>query len=190
MKRPLFIGALIGLFSGCSINSDKYSQNSPEFDFKAYFSGHLCAWGVVRERDGSMKRKFVADIEAYTQKDKVILDERFLFNDGERQTREWSFELKNKQWIGTAHDVVGQASGEVIGDSLHLTYELLVKVDDNEYQIAMNDWLHLIDQQTLMGSTKMSKWGFEVGSIDIVMQRQQNNNITCTSLEQDWNIHK
>jgi hypothetical protein len=141
-----------------------------------FFDGNLCAWGILKDRNGVVQRKFVADIVASQQDNQLILDETFLFDDGEKQYRKWSFvqdSAQTNRWIGTAGDVVGEASGEVIGDSMRLTYELAINRDGDTINIAMDDWLYLIDQDTMIGSTDMSKWGFNVGQIQITIRKQQ-----------------
>ena len=72
-----------------SLNS--YKNKSPQFKMNEFFSGKLCAWGVVRDRSGEVSRKFVADIAATAEKDAVVLDEEFVFDDGEKQKRIWKF---------------------------------------------------------------------------------------------------
>nr|WP_281282001.1 DUF3833 family protein [Aliikangiella coralliicola] len=178
LLRLILLLTSLGLLS-CSVKQESYLDNTPKLDFADYFNGKLCAWGVVRERSGELSRKFVADINAYSLAESIVLDEVFLFDDGERQTRQWKFKLSGGQWIGTAGDVVDTAIGEVVGDSLHLNYQLEVKVDGDSWVINMDDWLHLIDRRTLMGTTNMSKWGFNVGRIDILMRKQPGGSARC-----------
>jgi hypothetical protein len=140
-----------------------------------FFQGKLCAWGVVKGRNGEVSRKFVADINATSSQLAVELDEKFIFDDGEKQNRLWKFVKRDQQWIGTAGDVVGEAVGEVAGDTLHLEYDLEVPMDDDQIIIAMDDWLHLVDERTLIGTTNMTKWGIDVGRIDITIQQSDIN---------------
>ena len=176
--KLLFIKLLVlTCVTACSSAVTIYKERQPGFSMTSFFNGDLCAWGVVRNRSNDVNRKFVASIKATASADSVELDEVFLFDDGERQTRVWQFTKRGNLWVGEAGDVVGEATGEVSGDTLHLTYQLTVKVDDSDYVIAMDDWLHLVDNNTLLGSTDMSKWGLDVGRIDIVIQKQ--NNQSC-----------
>ncbi|MET1254854.1 DUF3833 family protein [Aliikangiella maris] len=177
-KKALLLAGSIFLMS-CSSNYQDYATRQPAFNFTEFFDGQLCAWGLVRKRDDWVNRKFIASITAYRQNDTLILDEIFQFDDGEQQTRVWQFIQQGNQWIGRAGDVEGRATGIEIGDSLHLTYALNIPLDDSTLTIAMDDWLHRVDANTVMGSTQMTKWGFEVGSIDIVIQKQTPNVNYC-----------
>ncbi|WP_444996011.1 DUF3833 family protein [Aliikangiella sp. IMCC44359] len=177
--KYIITSSLILLLSACSSSQSYREKSLPALNFEKFFSGSLCAWGIVRHRDGEINRKFIANINAYKKTEQVILDEKFVFDDGENQSRTWIFQQINNNWIGSAGDVVGQATGKVIGDLLHLNYSLLIKQDNGEIEIDMDDWLHLIDENTLMGTTNMTKWNISVGRIDIVIQKQNNNVTTC-----------
>ena len=181
MMKSLLLGFIAAIsLAGCTTLVSDYEKRIPQFSMNSFFDGKLCAWGVVRERNGAALRKFVADVDATATNNKVVLNEKFRFDDGENQTRIWEFVKSGDVWKGTAGDVIGEALGEIAGDTLHLTYALNIQQKDgSEIIISMDDWLHLVDNDTLMGSTDMSKWGINVGRIDIVMQRQSNSAIQC-----------
>lgn len=158
--------------TSCSTNINFYQEKRPAFSMDEFFQGDLCAKGLVRNRDKSVNRKFIASIQATTDLNQVILDENFIFDDGEKQSRYWVFNRSGSQWLGSAGDVVGQAVGEVAGDTLHLRYQLKINVDQENIVFDIDDWLHLVDPNTLMGSATISKWGINVGQIDIVIEKQ------------------
>jgi hypothetical protein len=174
----LFIAVMFSLTSlaACSPTVTTYQDRQPKFVMNEYFNGNLCAWGIVRSRNNEVSRKFIADIKATATETTVELDEDFVFDDGELQKRLWKFNKIGQQWIGRAGDVIGEAVGEVSGDTLHLTYELAIQLDGDEVIVSMDDWLHLVDKKTLLGSTDISKWGFDVGRIDITIQQTDDSN--------------
>ncbi|MEL0036815.1 MAG: DUF3833 family protein [Gammaproteobacteria bacterium] len=158
--------------SGCSTDIAQYRNNQPVFDPMTFFSGPLCAWGTVRDFNGDVSRRFVADIKGDADADSFKLDEVFLFDDGERQTRLWQFTRNGDRWNGIAGDVVGVAEGELSGNMMSLKYDLAVGTDDDTIVIAMDDELHLLDENNLLGKTIMTKFGISVGEIDLIMQKQ------------------
>ncbi|MFT5521874.1 MAG: hypothetical protein ACI9IA_002480 [Enterobacterales bacterium] len=176
LKLFIVVITLLAGLTACSPTIAVYQDRQPKFVMNEFFNGNLCVWGIVRNRNNEVSRKFTADIKATTSETSVELDENFVFDDGELQKRLWKFEKRQQQWIGTAGDVIGEAIGEVSGDTLHLVYELAVKVDGDEIIVSMDDWLHLVDKRTLLGSTDISKWGFGVGRIDITIQKIDDNN--------------
>jgi hypothetical protein len=174
----LFIVAIFLLTSlaACSPAIATYEDRLPKFVMNEFFNGKLCAWGIVRNRNNEVSRKFIADIDAIASETTVELDESFVFDDGEVQKRLWQFKKQQQQWVGLAGDVIEEAVGEVSGDTLHLTYDLAIQVDGDEVIVSMDDWLHLVDKRTLLGSTDISKWGFDVGRIDITIQQSDERN--------------
>lgn len=176
VKLTIFIIAF-AVLSGCSASNDNYRSNTPKLIFNQFFDGRLCAWGVVKDRQGEMTRKFVARIDSETVKGTTSLDEIFKFDDGEFQKRKWFFNSQGSGILGTANDVVGKATGEVYGDSLHLVYTLEVISDGDVWHVAMDDWLHLVDSNTMIGTTRMTKWGLDLGRIDITIQKRSNSEL-------------
>ncbi|MBM3546017.1 MAG: DUF3833 domain-containing protein, partial [Alphaproteobacteria bacterium] len=59
------------------------------FDVAQYFAGRLKAWGVVEPRFGGAVRQFTVELEGRRDGEDIVLDEYFLFSDGERQERHW-----------------------------------------------------------------------------------------------------
>ena len=176
--RDLVLLAAVVLIGGCGVTPSNYLTGKPEFKFDSFFDGRLCAWGLLRDRSGEVTRKFIAEIDAYQKDGKVVLDEIFQFSDGERQKRVWRFTKDSEGWLGRAGDVVGSARGKVWGDSLHLEYTLAITTEDSVWEVSMDDWLHLIDKNTLLGTTEMSKLGIGLGRIDITI-RKQSSGLEC-----------
>jgi len=44
-------------------------------------------------------------------------------------------------------------------------------VDDSTYVINFEDWMFLMDENTLLSRSYMSKWGFDVGEVTLVMTK-------------------
>lgn len=179
---PTFItlGFLLG---GCSSDPSLYRDNSPTLDPQRFFTGDLCAWGTVHDFSGDVTRRFVADIQGTATDSTFELDEIFLFDDGEKQTRLWKFNKTNSGWEGRAGDVVGMAEGQFIGNMMALKYDLQITSDESDIVIAMDDELHLIDENNMMGKTIMTKFGITVGEINLIMQKQPNG--SACKIERD-----
>lgn len=148
-------------------------MNTPQLDPTHFFNGKICAWGTVHDFSGEVSRRFIADITASSTRSSFILDELFLFDDGSTQTRVWTFTNNADGWKGEAHDVNGPAIAEFSGNMMSLIYELEIALDDDTISVAMDDKLHLIDDLNLIGKTKMSKFGIQVGEINLLMQKQK-----------------
>lgn len=169
----LFITLLLSLsLIGCSQSLSDYQGSAPKLDLKTYFDGEIKAWGVVAGRDGTIKRRFSATILASWQGDVGTLDEQFVFDDGELQTRIWTLTKQGDSYIGSAGDVVGQAKGRVEGYAMNWSYILEIPIDDSVWEFKVNDWLYQLDNEILFNQGDLTKFGIKVGQITLFMQKQ------------------
>ncbi|MCQ1060230.1 DUF3833 domain-containing protein [Photobacterium sp. ZSDE20] len=163
---------LFGLI-GCSTSINDYQNTKPVFNLFSYFEGDITAWGMLQDRSGKQTRRFTVDIKGTVVNDTLTLEEDFVFDDGEEQRRVWVItQHTDGSYTGRADDVVGEARGVALGNTLHWQYVLRVPVDDTTYDITFNDWMHLQDQQHLFNTAKMTKWGFTVGTVTLFFKKQ------------------
>lgn len=162
------------LLTGCStVDVRDYRDNVPAFNIFEYFKGETTGWGIVQDRKGKLLRQFVVKIDGnISESGELILDEDFVWNDGEIQKRIWTISSDGEHMLsGTADDVVGMASGESYGNALNWKYYLDVNVDDSTYTLYLDDWMFLQPDNILINKTAMSKFGFHVGDITIVFNK-------------------
>lgn len=162
------------ILAGCGSTSVRdYAGERPEFDPQAFFNGDLVASGVIQNRAGEVTRHFRADIEAYWDDERGVLDEVFYFSDGEEDVRVWEFtRLDDNVWAGTAGDVVGSSRLEHAGNAIQMDYRLRVTLDNGrEVTLSMDDWLYQVDDDTLINETIMRWYGFRVGKIILTMRK-------------------
>ncbi len=171
----IFIFLTTTLFS-CSQNSiDHYRNESPEFNPKNFFDGQLVAKGIVTDRKGEVIKRFHCEIVGSWKGNEGVLDESFTYADGKKEKRIWelSFTPETNQLVGRAHDIIGVAQGNMAGNALHFEYTLKVNVEGTDYHLAIDDWMYLLDENTLMAKSDMSKWGIHLGEINLVMTKVQ-----------------
>lgn len=171
IKKVLLL-ILITPLLGCAPSVKHYENQQPNFDIATFFTGDLTAFGVVQDFSGEVTRRFSAEIKGRWQGNQGILDESFLFDDGEVQYRCWQLRIKGDRLYGTAGDVVGEAVGQVSGNTLHWQYVLQVALDDGDsIDIYLDDWLYLVTEDHLINRTKMSKFGLPVGEVTLSINR-------------------
>ena len=68
--------------------------------------------------------------------------------------------------------MVGEAVGEVAGNALRWRYVLSLPVDDKVYDVHLDDWMYLIDENTLANRSFMSKFGVEVGQVTLFFRKR------------------
>ena len=167
----VIVMALIPFLSACSASLDDYRGTQPELDLKQFFNGHLEAYGIVQDYKGKVARRFRADILGAWDGEQGLLDEQFIFDDGEEQHRCWQLERMGKRYQGIAGDVVGMAEGEVAGNALNWQYTLAVPVNGKTWNLKLNDWMFLVDDNNLINRASMYKFGLEVGEITLYIRK-------------------
>jgi hypothetical protein len=49
---------------------------------------------------------------------------------------------------------------------------LSLPVDGSVYEVSLDDWMYLMDEDTLINRSSMSKLGVEVGQVTLFFRRQ------------------
>ncbi len=154
------------------MKADYYRDTSPRLLFEEYFLGPVTATGIFQDRRGRVKRSFVVQMEGRWQGEEFVLEEDFLYNDGVKEHRTWRLrKLDEHRYVGRSDDVVGTASGETYGNTLHRKYDLLLRVDNRTWKVHFDDWMFLQTNGVLINRAKMSKFGIELGEVILFFQR-------------------
>lgn len=173
--RTFITGLLVVVAcTACSgVQVTDYADNTPAFDPVTFFDGKLTAHGVIKDRGGRVIRYFNADINAYWKDGIGTLEEDFIFQDGKPERRVWTLTpAGDNRYIGTAGDVVGDGQITMAGNSMFLDYVLRIPYGDGTLDLRIDDRMYLVNPDVLINESKMIKFGFEVGEILLVIQRQ------------------
>ncbi|MBR9726587.1 DUF3833 domain-containing protein [Shewanella intestini] len=169
----LCLALLLGLSSCSSVSIDDYLDSEPRLDLRQFFEGNLYAAGVVEDFSGKVTRKFTVEMTAQWQGDKCELKEWFTFDDGEKQLRIWHItDLGQGKYSGRANDILGVALGQAKGSALRWRYDMALAVDDKTYQVHFDDWMYLVDANTLINKSDIIKFGVTVGKVTLVIQKK------------------
>ena len=172
------ISLIISLFliTSCSKNSsmkpEDFKNKEPRLIIEEYLSGDVKAWGVLQNRSGKVTRQFSADLNGKWDGKQLILDEKFNWDDGEIQTRQWLIDkIDENNYIGTAGDVVGKAKGFSYGPAFKFEYVLLVPVKGREMKITFDDWIFMQDEKVAINRATMTKFGIKVAELTVLFQK-------------------
>ncbi len=179
MSKILFMSAFMFLITGCSSNmkTEDFIGQQPKLIIEDYFSGETKAWGMFHDRFGNLKRQFLVDIEGTWDGDILVLDENFLYADGETDKRIWKIKKIDKNtYTGIADDVIGEAQGKSHGNALNWTYFMNLKVGDNFYKVKFDDWMYLQPNGVLLNRAEVSKWGIQLGVVTLSFLRNNTEN--------------
>ncbi|MBN2865636.1 MAG: DUF3833 domain-containing protein [Thiotrichales bacterium] len=164
------------LLSGCStMKIQDYVQETPKLDLFDFFNGKTRAWGQFQDRSGQVIRRFTVEIVGTVSADgkQLILDEHFLYHDGEKQQRTWTItQIAPNEFNGSAADVVGLAKGISAGNTLNWSYILDLPYKDRSIHVKFDDWMFLHDNNTMLNRASVTKWGFKVGEVTLFFQKK------------------
>lgn len=172
--QKLLLGLImIGLLSSCSsVEVTDYKDSHPTLVLESFFNGPLKASGIVHDFSGKVIRKFNVTMEASWQGNEGVINEWFVYDDGETQTRVWRIKaLGEGRYSGTAGDIIGIADGQSSGSALRWKYDMLLPVDGEEYQVHFDDWMFLVNDNTIINQSDIIKFGITVAKVTLVIQK-------------------
>ncbi|SDK57940.1 DUF3833 domain-containing protein [Microbulbifer yueqingensis] len=170
-----------GLFLAACSTADitEYQERQPRLVPEEFFRGPLTAHGIVKDRSGRVTRTFNAELTGSWQDGEGLLEERFVFDDGEVQFRDWKLVPSAtdnrgvRNFTGYAGDVVGPARVRVSGNAMFIRYTLQVPWKGDTIEVAVDDRMYLVSDRVLINESRLSKWGFDVGEVVLTIIRGQ-----------------
>ena len=171
MKNIITLISLFLLIS-CTGNNMKptdFKDQKPRLIIEDYLSGNVKAWGILQNRSGKVTRQFSAELNGKWDGNQLILDEEFIWNDGEIQKRQWKInKIDEHNYEGTAADVVGTAKGFSYGSAFKLEYVLLVPVKGKAIKITFDDWIFMQNERVAINRATMTKFGIKVAELTVL----------------------
>lgn len=174
-KFKTFIASFMFLLGGCSgYTPEDYKDQTPTLDLRQFLNGKLEAWGVLYDYTGKVDRRFYVLMEGSWEGNTGTLKEWFTYSDGRKDERIWTVTYSDDHhFIGTAHDVIGEAEGSQFGNAVNMQYMLRAKRDSGStIDLSMDDWMYLIDDKNLINRTTMKKFGLKVGELVIAFRKE------------------
>ena len=175
-KRSLFgslvLAAVLGLSACAGPQVADYAAEKPVLDLPQYFNGTIDAYGLFTDHSGRVVKRFTVVMTCSWQgppgQEVGVLDEEFSYSDGSRQRRIWTLKRQpDGRYIGTAADVVGQASGEEKGNAFRWGYTMQLPVDGRVFEVQFDDWMYLMNDKVMINRAVMSKFGFQLGEVTL-----------------------
>ena len=168
----LALGATLALAGCAGPQVQDYAGEKPTLDLRSFFNGDLTAKGLFTDRAGRVVKRFTVQMNGRWEGDSGVLDEHFVYSDGSTQRRVWRLKaLGQGRYSGTADDVVGEALGDSAGNAFRWAYTLALPVDGRVWNVALDDWMFLVDEGTVLNRSAMSKFGLHLGDVTLVITR-------------------
>ena len=149
-----------------------FKDQKPRLIIEEYLAGNVKAWGILQNRSGKVIRQFTADLNGKWDGKQLVLDEKFIWNDGEIQTRQWKIDkIDEHNYEGIAGDVVGKAKGYSYGPAFKFEYVLLVPVKGKEMKITFDDLIFMQDEIIAINRETLTKFRFKVGELTVFFKK-------------------
>jgi hypothetical protein len=172
LRLPALLASLLALAGCTSVTPLDYRAEKPELDLARYFNGPIDGWGMVQDRSGKVLRRFYVRIDARWQGGVGTLDESFDWSDGKKEKRVWTItRIDANNYSGKAGDVVGTASGVAYGNALQWKYVLRLPPEQGGWEVDLDDWMYLVDADTLLNRSTITKFGIRFAEITIAFRK-------------------
>ena len=145
---------------------------APRFDLRTHLAGPILCEGVIYGPTGRVASRFVAEMEGVWEGNSGVLKERFHYDSGRIQDREWRLFLSNNGSIrAEADDVVGPGEGRAEGAGVQLRYRIKLDEEAGGHVLNVTDWMYLMENGTIMNRSQFTKFGITVAELVATMRR-------------------
>lgn len=144
------------------------------FDLTTFLEGRTTACGVFEDRFGNVRRRFTVDLFGRWQDRLFVLEERFTYEDGTRETRVWRVTpMDDGKFTATSDDCIGLAHGACDADSIRMSYRFRLKLEAREIAVNLHDRFYRVGDRWAVNRATMSKWGIRLGEVSLFFRREE-----------------
>jgi hypothetical protein len=171
MLRFLWIFVFVAACTG-KPSFDDPPLSDRTFEIEKFFAGRTVAYGQFQDVFGTVRRRFVVDIQGTWDGRTLRLVEDFRYDDGSTEQRIWTLQKTGSQtWRGHAPGVIGEAAGRTDGDRFFLTYEIDLPVPDGTLRVTFEDWMWLISEGRVLNRAYLKRFGVDIGEVIITFEK-------------------
>jgi hypothetical protein len=151
-----------------------YDGTGPLFDIRQHLSGPIVCEGVIYGPTGRVSSRFIADFDAQWDGNVGVMKERFQYDSGSTQDREWRLTLGNDGSIqAEAPDVVGTGTGMQKGASVLLNYKIKLPKESGGHVLDTTDWMYLVENGSIINRSQFRKYGIKVAELVATMRPKE-----------------
>ncbi|TNF57553.1 MAG: DUF3833 domain-containing protein [Rhodobacteraceae bacterium] len=150
---------------------EDYAQGAPQFDLRTHLNGPILCEGVIYGPLGRVTSRFVGEFDAQWNGNRGLMKERFTYDNGSVQHREWHLALGNDGRIeATAPDVIGTGSGRQTGSAVVLNYRIRLPEESGGHVLDTVDWMYLAPNGAIVNRSQFRKFGIKVAELVATMR--------------------
>ncbi len=150
---------------------DDYADLVPVLHLRDHLAGNLVCDGMIFGPTGRVTSRFRADIQVAWDGPNGVMDERFHYDDGSTQDRQWRLTIDNDGSLrAEADDVIGAGRGTVGGNALGLRYRIRLPDANGGHVLDAVDWMYLQRDGTILNRSQFRKFGIRVAELFCTMR--------------------
>ena len=166
MRRSIMLMGL-ALATSMSVAPAK----AQEFVLEKYFAGKTRAVGSFRAING-VNRSFKVDLTGKWNGKRLLLQEDFIYSDGERDRKAWRVQKTGvNTYLGTREDVIGKADVRVKDDTARFSYDVYLDGENRKNRVRFHDTMTLKDNGRMINNAWVTKFGIPVARTRVEFQR-------------------
>ncbi len=192
VSGAVLVALSLGITSCARKGVGTLDSHQPRLVLEEFFAGQSVAYGIFEDRFGNLRRQFRVNLSGQLYDSRLVLDEEFLYDDGERASRIWTIdrlglaEDGTVSYSGRAADVKVAAHGSQVGNALNWQYDITLEMSGMSLDVHFDDWIYKQDEDIAINRAFVTKFGVEIGSVTIVFIRGRTaSNLWPLSLD-EW----
>ena len=177
MSAGVLAALSLGISSCARKDVGTLGSHQPRLVLEEFFAGQSVAYGIFEDRFGNLRRQFRVNLSGQLDDSRLVLDEEFLYDDGERASRIWTIDRLGSakdgtvSYSGRAADVKVAAHGSQVGNALNWQYDITLEMSGMNLDVHFDDWIYKQDEDIAINRAFVTKFGVEIGSVTIVFIR-------------------
>lgn len=149
---------------------EDHATLTPAFDPRRHLNGPILCEGVIYGPLGRVSSRFIAHMEGRWEGNRAVLSERFFYDNGRAQDREWRLTLGNQGLVAEADDLVGPGRGVIAGNAVQMRYRIRLAPEAGGHVLDVIDWMYLMENGTIMNRSQFRKFGIKVAELIATMR--------------------
>ena len=158
---------------GCTHSKvEDISYTKQPFDLFQYFQGETSAWGLVVDRFGNFQRSFSVELIGTIDNDKLILQEYFVYDNGDSENREWVIEKTGTfSYKGFSDNIIGFAEGKEYKNTMNFVYKSKIQIAGIGINVEFDDWFLRPNDNTVINRAVITKFGIKLADLTIFFRK-------------------
>lgn len=142
-----------------------------DFIMEKVFPGQMIAHGSFSAING-IKRTFTVDVNSVWNGKRLKIEERFTFDNGEKDIKTWRFTKTGADtYIGTHEDVIGTTTLKVKGNKARFSYNVYLDSENQAQKVRFHDVMELNPDGSISNRALVTKFGLPVAKVKVEFKR-------------------